>query len=239
MKRPGEKEAVTYQRHYVLFPEDELKPRIGRVAGRVDVPASGMESHTCQEASVTDQTCAMRLLPGTNIEDFLQGSAARRKKQGGRITLELMFSALKGKPANVTVKQSSDFAELDEGAIKDASATNRSDQLHERADSDDHAEEYHLECATGMARALVYSCALLNSLKNKPFPMQERYERGGRRARRASLLGSNNAYSKRAKMPPAKATSSIACRCSRTRRAGCTWATCATTPSATCSRAST
>jgi TPR repeat protein len=123
MKRPGEKEAVTYQRHYVLFPEDELKPRIGRVAGRVDVPASGMDCTPVTNPSVADQTCAMRLLPGTNIEDFLQGSAARRKKQGGRITLELMFSALKGKPANVTVKQSSGFAELDEVAIKYASAT--------------------------------------------------------------------------------------------------------------------
>jgi TonB family protein len=122
IKRPGE-EAVTYQRRYVLFPEDELKPRIGRVAGRVDVPASGMDCTPVTNPSVADQTCAMRLLPGTNIEDFLQGSAARKKKQSGRITLELMFEQLKGKPANVAVKQSSGFAELDEVAVKYARAT--------------------------------------------------------------------------------------------------------------------
>lgn len=121
MKRPGE-EAVTYQRHYVLFPRDELEPKIGRVAGRVDVPASGMDCAPVTNPSVADQTCAMRLLPGTEIEDFLKGSAARRKKQGGLITLELMFAQLKGRPSNVTVKQSSGFTELDEVAIKYASA---------------------------------------------------------------------------------------------------------------------
>jgi TPR repeat protein len=122
MKRPGE-EAVTYQRHYVLFPQDELKPKIGRVAGRVDIPASGMDCTPVTSPSVADQTCAMRLQPGTNIDDFLKGSAARRKKQSGRITLELMFAQLKGKPANVTVKQGSGFSEPDEVAIKYASAT--------------------------------------------------------------------------------------------------------------------
>ena len=65
----------------------------------------------------------MRLLPGTNIEDSLQGSTGRKKKQSGRITLELMFSRLKGKPANVNVEQGSGFAELDEVASKYASAT--------------------------------------------------------------------------------------------------------------------
>jgi len=122
MKRPGE-EAVTYQRRYVLFPHDELNPRIGRVAGRVDIPASGMDCRSVDNPSVADQTCAMRLLPGTDIEDFLKGSAARRKKQSGRITLELMFAQLKGKPSDVTVKQSSGFTELDEVATKYASAT--------------------------------------------------------------------------------------------------------------------
>jgi TPR repeat protein len=122
MKRPGE-EAVTYQRRYILFPEDELKPRFGRIAGRVDVPASGMDCTPVANPNVADQTCAMRLLPGTDIEDFLKGSDARRKKQSGRITLELLFSQLKGKPASVTVKQGSGFAELDEVAMKYASAT--------------------------------------------------------------------------------------------------------------------
>jgi TonB family protein len=122
MKPPGA-ETVTYQRHYVLFPQDELKPKIGRVAGRVDVPASGIDCSPVTNPTVADQTCAMRLLPGTNIEDFLHGSAARRKKQSGRVTLDLMFSQLKGKPSNVTVKQSSGFAELDEVAVKYAHAT--------------------------------------------------------------------------------------------------------------------
>ena len=121
MKRPGE-ESLTYERRYVLFPQDELKPKIGRVAGRVDVPASGVDCKPVTNPSVADKTCAMRLLPGADIEDFLNGSAARRKKQSGRITLELMFEQLKGKPSSVTVKQSSGFAELDEVAIKYAKA---------------------------------------------------------------------------------------------------------------------
>lgn len=123
MKRPGEPEPVTYQRRYVMFPQDELEPRIGTVAGKVDVPASGLSCTPVATPSVADQTCAFRILPGTNIEDFLQGSAARRKKQGGKITLDLVFSDLKGKPSRVAVKQSSGFAELDEVAIKFASAT--------------------------------------------------------------------------------------------------------------------
>jgi hypothetical protein len=121
MKRPGE-EPATYERRYVLFPQDELKPRVGRVAGRVDVPASGMDCTPVTNPSAADKTCAMRLLPGTDIEDFLKGSAARRKKQSGRITLELMFAQLKGTPSNVTVKQSSGFAELDEVGVKYATA---------------------------------------------------------------------------------------------------------------------
>ena len=87
MKRPGE-EAVTYQRRYVLFSEDELKPRIGRVAGRVDVPASGMDCTSVRKSSVADHDLRQASAgPGTNIEDFLQGSAARKKKPSGRITL--------------------------------------------------------------------------------------------------------------------------------------------------------
>ena len=123
MKRPGETEPVTYQRRYMLFPQDELKPKIGMVAGKVDLPASGLACTPVANPSVADQTCAMRLLPGTNIEDFLQGSAARKKKQGGKITLDLTFADLKGKPSSVAVKQSSGFAELDQVAVKFASAT--------------------------------------------------------------------------------------------------------------------
>lgn len=123
MKRPGEPQPVNYQRHYVLFPQDELQPRIGKVAGKVDLASTGLACTPVPNPSVADQTCAMRLLPGTNIEDFLKGSAARRKKQSGKITLDVAFADLKGKPSNVSVKQSSGFAELDDVAVKFASAT--------------------------------------------------------------------------------------------------------------------
>jgi TPR repeat protein len=123
VRRLGEKEPVSYQRRYVVFPQDTLAPKIGTVAGRVDVQASGLECTAVANPSVADNTCAMRMQPGTDIEDFLKGSAARKKRQAGRVALDLMFSELSGKPANVTIKQSSGFAELDEVGVKYARAT--------------------------------------------------------------------------------------------------------------------
>jgi TPR repeat protein len=123
MTRPGDKEPTHFQRRYLLFPHDELQPRIGRVAGSLDVPASGLACAPIASPSVADQTCGMRMLPGTDIEEFLRGSPARRKKQAGRVSLELTFDDLKGKPASVAVKSSSGFVELDAVATRYAQAT--------------------------------------------------------------------------------------------------------------------
>ena len=79
---------------------------------------------------------------------------------------------------------------------------------------------------------------LLKPLKNKPFPMQERYEAAAVERAAQDFLGRTTRLRSARKRRRRSAASSTACRCSRIRRAGCTWATCATTPSATCSRAS-
>ena len=76
--------------------------------------------------------------------------------------------------------------------------------------------------------------ALARLLSPLSFPMQERYDHAAVE-RAAQGFWAERAPSPSPKTP--RAASSTACRCSRTRSDGCTWATCATTPSATCSRA--
>ena len=62
--------------------------------------------------------------------------------------------------------------------------------------------------------------------------MQERYEPGRGRAAGPGLLGRTAQLRRRRGSRSAQSTT--ACACSRTRAGGCTWATCATTRSATC-----
>ena len=79
---------------------------------RVVVSWSGGMSHP--------RTAKLKIMDGDTTKnlDVTSGYAP-----SGKITLDLVFSDLKGKPSRVAVKQSSGFAELDEVAIKFASAT--------------------------------------------------------------------------------------------------------------------